>query len=221
MEGKTHKSALSTNFHILECHKRKGTSQERHMWDLRMDDRFVLVQKRNDSIEGPQKVEAIKLSILWRRYNLEQKCWDESKRRRLVSWKLQLGIFNKRRELKKGGVLNKLVGSRVKLDGGPTWRTICILKRLLINTECLTRCLWGYIVFLSFYIACLHNQNKSGFFGEPTFIQPISTIWKVFKKPWLARKKPLLFWSCKQAVCKSRPNIPYLFKYNAHSYFLS
>jgi len=26
-------------------------------------------------------------------------------------------------------------------------------------------------------------------FGGPAFIQPIRTIWKVFKKPWMARKK--------------------------------
>jgi len=25
-------------------------------------------------------------------------------------------------------------------------------------------------------IACLHNQNKSGFFGVPAFIQPIRAI---------------------------------------------
>jgi len=31
-------------------------------------------------------------------------------------------------------------------------------------------------------IACLHDQNKSGFFGEPAFIQPIRAIEKVFKK---------------------------------------
>jgi len=42
------------------------------------------------------------------------------------------------------------------------------------------------------YIACLHDQNKSGFFGEPAFIQPIRTIWRVFKKLWLAGKKPAL-----------------------------
>jgi len=30
----------------------------------------------------------------------------------------------------------------------------------------------------STYLACL--QNKSGFFGEPAFIQSIRAIWKVF-----------------------------------------
>jgi len=39
---------------------------------------------------------------------------------------------------------------------------------------------------------CLHDQNKSGFFGGPAFIQPHTAIWKVFKKPWLAGKKPAL-----------------------------
>jgi len=46
------------------------------------------------------------------------------------------------------------------------------------------------------YFACLHDR---GFFGGSAFIQPIRTIWKVFKKLWLAGKKPLLFWSYKQA----------------------
>jgi len=32
-------------------------------------------------------------------------------------------------------------------------------------------------------IACLHNQNNSGVFGGPAFIQPIRAILKVFKKP--------------------------------------
>jgi len=27
--------------------------------------------------------------------------------------------------------------------------------------------------FLQSFIACLHDQNKSGFFGEPAFFQPI------------------------------------------------
>jgi len=39
---------------------------------------------------------------------------------------------------------------------------------------------------------CLHDQNKSGYFRGPAFIQPIRTSWKVFKKPWLAGKKPAL-----------------------------
>jgi len=30
-------------------------------------------------------------------------------------------------------------------------------------------------------IACLHDQNKSGFFGGPAFIQPIRVIGKVSK----------------------------------------
>jgi len=29
----------------------------------------------------------------------------------------------------------------------------------------------------------LHDQNKRGFFGGPAFFHPITTIWKVFKKP--------------------------------------
>jgi len=34
------------------------------------------------------------------------------------------------------------------VDGCPTWWTICISKRLLVNTECLTLCLWRYEGFL-------------------------------------------------------------------------
>jgi len=54
------------------------------------------------------------------------------------------------------------------------------------------------------HIDGLHDQNKSGFFGGPTFIQPIRATRKGFKSPdWLEKsrpsKKPLLFWSCKQA----------------------
>jgi len=41
-------------------------------------------------------------------------------------------------------------------------------------------------------IACLHDQNKSGFYGGSAFIQPIRAMRKVFIKPWLARKKPAL-----------------------------
>jgi len=47
------------------------------------------------------------------------------------------------------------------------------------------------------HLACLHDQNKSGFFGGPAFIQPIRAIcsflkaligWKKASPP----KKPLL-----------------------------
>jgi len=33
------------------------------------------------------------------------------------------------------------------------------------------------------HVACLHDQNKSGFFGWPAFFQPIRAIRKVFKQP--------------------------------------
>jgi len=39
-------------------------------------------------------------------------------------------------------------------------------------------------VFVSFIItqlACSHDQNKSGFFGGPTFFQPIRAFWKSFQ----------------------------------------
>jgi len=50
----------------------------------------------------------------------------------------------------------------------------------------------------NFYIACLHDQNKSGFFPAN------QSNLKFLKSPdWLKKsrpsKKPLLFWPCKQA----------------------
>jgi len=33
-----------------------------------------------------------------------------------------------------------------------------------------------------YILTCLHDQNKSGFFGKSAFIQPIRAIEKVFKK---------------------------------------
>jgi len=49
------------------------------------------------------------------------------------------------------------------------------------------------MVFRRSQLACLYDQHKSGFFGGPAFIQPIrAIIEKVFKKFWLARKKPVL-----------------------------
>jgi len=84
-----------------------------------VDERFVSVQKRSDSLEGLQKVKEIELSTYdegttWRR--------SSGMRAKGEGWfdqKFQLRIFNKRRELIKG-VLNKLVESRTKLDEGPT-----------------------------------------------------------------------------------------------------
>jgi len=58
-----------------------------------MDESFVSGQKRSDFREGPQKVEAIERSILWRRYNLERKCWGESKQRRLLRSKITARNF--------------------------------------------------------------------------------------------------------------------------------
>jgi len=56
-------SAVSSvdNFLILECHRKGGTSQERHMWEPRVDETYVSVQKRSNSLEGPRKVKAIEL----------------------------------------------------------------------------------------------------------------------------------------------------------------
>jgi len=56
-------------------------------------------------------------------------------------------------------------------------------------------------------LACLNDQNKSGFFGGPAFIQPIRAIEKVLKKLWLVGKKPALqkshfcFDHVTQAIC--------------------
>jgi len=38
--------------------------------------------------------------------------------------------------------------------------------------------------FLRTHITCLHDQNKSGFFGEPTFFHPIRVFWKLFRLFW-------------------------------------
>jgi len=46
------------SFLILECHKRRETSP-----GYRIDKRFLLVQKRSNSLKVPQKVEAIELCI--------------------------------------------------------------------------------------------------------------------------------------------------------------
>jgi len=46
---------------------------------------------------------------------------------------------------------------------------------------------------LNAYLACLHDQNKSGFFGGPDFIQPIRVIEKVgYSKSsdWLEKARP-------------------------------
>jgi len=40
-------------------------------------------------------------------------------------------------------------------------------------------------------IACLHDQNKTGLFGELAFIQPTRAIRKVFKSSdWLEKSRP-------------------------------
>jgi len=38
------------------------------------------------------------------------------------------------------------------------------------------------IFYNTILLVCLHDQNKSGFFGRSAFIQPIRAIEKVFKK---------------------------------------
>jgi len=56
--------------------------------------------------------------------------------------------------------------------------------------------MWGksrtLLLFLSSLLACLHDQNKSGFFEGRTFNQPIRAIYNLFKELRLARKKPAL-----------------------------
>jgi len=52
--------------------------------------------------------------------------------------------------------------------------------------------------------ACLHDQNKSGFFEGPAFSNQ-SELFENFSNcsEWLdsrPSKKPLLFWSCRQAI---------------------
>jgi len=64
-------------------------------------------------------------------------------------------------------------------------------------------------------LACLHNKNKSDFFGELAFFQPIRAFWIQFEIAligWIKvgpPKKPLLLWSCKQAI--------YIYIYSSYS----
>jgi len=58
----------------------------------------------------------------------------------------------------------------------------------------------GHILFLTeIYLACLHDQNKSGCFGGPAFFQSIRIFLKTFQIvliSWIKAgppKKPLLF----------------------------
>jgi len=37
------------------------------------------------------------------------------------------------------------------------------------------------LIYVGAYVACLHEQNKSGFFEGPAFNQPIRAIYQVFK----------------------------------------
>jgi len=84
------------------------------------------------------------------------------------------------------------------------WR-LCGMTALSSSLGRRGKSAYTLLVLLQIYnslLVFLHDQNKSGFFGGPVFFQPIRAIWKVFKKPWLAGKKPalqkmpLLFWSC-------------------------
>jgi len=40
------------------------------------------------------------------------------------------------------------------------------------------------------HIACLHDQNKSGFFGGPAFIQPIKSNLNFQSSDWLEKSRP-------------------------------
>jgi len=48
------------NFHMLECHR----ISQKNVQNLRVDEKFVSVQKRSDYQEELQNVEAIELRIL-------------------------------------------------------------------------------------------------------------------------------------------------------------
>jgi len=39
-------------------------------------------------------------------------------------------------------------------------------------------------------LACLHDQNKSGFFGRPAFFQPIRAFPIVYRSDWLNKSRP-------------------------------
>jgi len=59
---------------------------------------------------------------------------------------------------------------------------LCILSTRCGVDVCATVDFTKLFFFLPF-LACLHDQNKNGFFRGPAFIQPIRAICKVFKKP--------------------------------------
>jgi len=67
---------------------------------------------------------------------------------------LQLGIFNKKRVLNKLGVV----------DGGLTWRTICISKRLLEKNRMFKPCVYGgmkasYILSMTLCVSVKEDQS--------------------------------------------------------------
>jgi len=56
--------------------------------------------------------------------------------------------------------------------------------------------------FVTSYLACLHDQNKSGFFGGPAFIQPIRAIWNTgwSKILFFMIKLSLWFWKYENTI---------------------
>jgi len=51
------------------------------------------------------------------------------------------------------------------------------LRKITALCKCIDARLSGDVSLLAgLHVACLHNQNKSGFFEGPAFIQPIRAI---------------------------------------------
>jgi len=51
--------------------------------------------------------------------------------------------------------------------------------------------MWFTACHIGLLLTCLHDQNKSGFFGGPAFIKPIRAIWKFSKSSdWLKKSRP-------------------------------
>jgi len=91
--------------------------------------------------------------------------------------------------------LNSLIDTRLYS------KAIRLVRKSFLKVDCERS--FGFTYFLpkepcfciikeeSKYIACLHDKNKSDFFGGPAFIQSIRAIKKVFKSSdWLEKSRP-------------------------------
>jgi len=121
-----------------------------------------------------------------------------------VYWALQALLMHSWRLSCTTGSFARLIFlvARTKFQSGNT--KLLVVKFNCDNMEALNPQKWNVCLTVlvrilnycavhicNIYIACLHDQNKCGFFGRPAFIQSIGTIWKVLKKlDWLDESRP-------------------------------